>query len=293
MSPARLADFDGRSAYPQRIVCLTEETTEVLYRIGAGHLIVGVSGFTVRPPEARSKPKISRFLDADTAEIEALRPDLVLAFSDLQVDIVRELGKRGLPVMLFNQRSLAEILQSIRMTGALVGRAPAAEALANELAERVERARQSKRVRRPRVWLEEWPDPLISGIRWFHELAEAAGADPLFPELAREQGAAGRTVEAQQVIDAAPEAIIGSWCGKMVKPQAIRDRAGWSAVPAVQADQIYEVPSPLILQPGPAALDEALGQLEAIVASILAESPTLPHLGPRRARGCPAASHAI
>jgi iron complex transport system substrate-binding protein len=279
------ADFDGRSAYPQRIVCLTEETTEVLYRIGAGELVVGVSGFTVRPPEARGKPKISRFLDADTAEIEALQPDLVLAFSDLQVDIVRELGRRGLAVMLFNQRSIAEILQSIRMTGALVGRAEAAEELAASLQARVTAARLRELPSRPRVWLEEWPDPLISGICWFHELAEAAGAEPLFPELALQQGAAGRTVCSQRVIDAAPEAIIGSWCGKMVKPAAIREREGWAEVPAVRNDHIYEVPSPLILQPGPAALDEALTQLEAIVDSLLAAEPTLPHLGPRRARG--------
>ncbi len=285
MSSSPGAGFDGRSAYPQRIVCLTEETTEVLYRIGAGELVVGVSGFTVRPPEARSKPKISRFLDADTAEIEALQPDLVLAFSDLQVDIVKELGRRGLAVMLFNQRSIAEILQSIRMTGALVGRANAAEELAASLQARVTTARSRKLPRRPRVWLEEWPDPLISGIRWFHELAVAAGADPLFPELAMQQGAAGRTVSSQQVIDAAPEAIIGSWCGKMVKPASIRARAGWAELPAVQNDHIYEVPSPLILQPGPAALDEALTQLETIVDSILAEEPSLPHLGPRRARG--------
>lgn len=285
MSTGPTASFDGRTAYPQRIVCLTEETTEVLYRIGAGDLVVGVSGFTVRPPEARSKPKISRFLDADTAEIEALKPDLVLAFSDLQVEIVRELGRRGLAVMLFNQRSIAEILQSIRMTGALVGRAQAAEELADSLQARVTLARLRELPRRPRVWLEEWPDPLISGIRWFHELAEAAGAAPLFGELALQQSAAGRTVTSQQVIDAAPEAIIGSWCGKMVKPAAIRERAGWAAVPAVQNDQIYEVPSPLILQPGPAALDEALTQLQAIVDSILATRPSLPHLGPRRARG--------
>ena len=285
MSTGPRAEFDGRSAYPQRIVCLTEETTEVLYRIGAGDLLVGVSGFTVRPAEARDKPKVSRFLDADTAEIEALKPDLVLAFSDLQVDIVKELGRRGLAVMLFNQRSIAEILQSIRMTGALVGRAEAAEELAASLQARVSAARLRELPRRPRVWLEEWPDPLISGIRWFHELAEAAGAAPLFPELALQQGAAGRTVTSQQVIDAAPEAIIGSWCGKMVKPKQIREREGWSEVPAVLNDHIYEVPSPLILQPGPAALDEALSQLETIVDSILTGEPSLPHLGPRRARG--------
>ncbi|MAW60846.1 MAG: cobalamin-binding protein [Planctomycetes bacterium] len=275
------------AGYPRRIVCLTEETTEVLYRIGAGELVVGVSGFTVRPKEAREKPKISRFLDADTAEIEALEPDLVLAFSDLQVDIVRELGRRGLNVMLFNQRSVAEILQAIRMIGALVGRAPAAEALADQLAQRIEELRARPLPRRPRVWLEEWPDPLISGIRWFDELARIAGADPLFPELAQEQGAVGRTIEAERVRAAAPEAIVGSWCGKMVKPAQIRARPGWDTIPAVAHDQIYEIPSALILQPGPAALDEGLDHLVAIVDSILAESPQLPHLGPRRARGVP------
>lgn len=275
------------SGYPKRVVCLTEETTEVLYRIGAGDLVVGVSGFTVRPPEAREKPKISRFLDADTAEIEALKPDLVLAFSDLQVDIVRELGKRGLDVMLFNQRSVAEILQAIRMIGALVGRTKPAETLADQLAAKIESVGNRALTRRPRVWLEEWPDPLISGIRWFHELAEIAGADPLFPEHALQQGAAGRTVPSEAVIAAAPEAVIGSWCGKMVKPAEIRARAGWEQLAALREDHLYEVPSALILQPGPAALDEGLDHLVAIVDSIVAGAPTLPRLGPRRARGMP------
>ncbi|MCH2101554.1 MAG: cobalamin-binding protein [Planctomycetes bacterium] len=273
--------------YPQRVVCLTEETTEVLYRIGAGDLVVGVSGFTVRPPEAREKPKISRFLDADTAEIEALKPDLVLAFSDLQVDIVRELGKHGLDVMLFNQRSVAEILRAIRMIGALVGRHAAAEALAEELAAKIETVSARPITRRPRVWLEEWPDPLISGIQWFSELVEIAGAQPLFPERALQQGALGRTVSPDEVRAANPEAIIGSWCGKMVKPTKIREREGWHEVPAVREDHIYEVPSALILQPGPAALDEGLDHLVSIVDSILAGKPNLPPLGPRRARGVP------
>jgi iron complex transport system substrate-binding protein len=276
-----------RAGYPRRIVCLTEETTETLYRIGAGELVVGVSGFTVRPPEAREKPKISRFLDADTAEIEALEPDLVLAFSDLQVDIVRELGRRGLPVMLFNQRSVAEILQTIRVIGALVGRPDPAEALAAQLEAKLDAARARTLPRRPRVWLEEWPDPLIAGIEWFAELAQIAGVELVLPEASRAQGAAGRTVTADAVRDARPEAVIGSWCGKMVKPAEIRARPGWSEVPAVAQDHLYEVPSPLILQPGPAALDEGLDHLIAIVDSILVGEPSLPSLGPRRARGVP------
>lgn len=279
--------MSARAGYPRRIVCLTEETTETLYRIGAGDLVVGVSGFTVRPPEAREKPKISRFLDADTAEIEALEPDLVLAFSDLQVDIVRELGRRGLPVMLFNQRSVAEILQTIRVIGALVGRPDPAEALAAQLEAKLDAARARLLPRRPRVWLEEWPDPLIAGIEWFAELAQIAGVELVLPEASRAQGAAGRTVTADAVRDAQPEAVIGSWCGKMVKPAEIRARPGWSEVPAVAQDHLYEVPSPLILQPGPAALDEGLDYLIAIVDSILAGEPSLPSLGPRRARGVP------
>lgn len=279
--------MSARAGYPRRIVCLTEETTETLYRIGAGDLVVGVSGFTVRPPEAREKPKISRFLDADTAEIEALEPDLVLAFSDLQVDIVRELGRRGLPVMLFNQRSVAEILQTIRVIGALVGRPDPAEALAAQLEAKLDAARARLLPRRPRVWLEEWPDPLIAGIEWFAELAQIAGVELVLPEASRAQGAAGRTVTADSVRDAQPEAVIGSWCGKMVKPAEIRARPGWSEVPAVAQDHLYEVPSPLILQPGPAALDEGLDYLIAIVDSILAGEPSLPSLGPRRARGVP------
>lgn len=277
------------STWPSRVVCLTEETVETLYRIGAGDRVVGVSGFVVRPPEARDKPKVSRFLDADTEEIEALEPDLVLAFSDLQADIVRELGKRGLNVVLFNQRSVSEILQAVRMTGALVGRAEAADALARELAAKVEAARAAVPTDRPRprVWVEEWPDPLIGGIAWFRELVEAAGGDALFPEHAGEQGAAGRILAPDTVRDAAPDAIIASWCGKMVKPAQIRARAGWDAVPAVRDDQLYEVPSPLILQPGPAALDEGLTQLQAIMAAIRGDGPELPPLGPRRARGVP------
>jgi len=275
-----------------RVVCLTEESTETLYRIGAGDFVVGVSGFTVRPLEARLKPKISRFLDADTSEIEALRPDLILAFSDLQAEICRDLGKLGMNVMLFNQRSVAEILQAIRWTGALVDRSAATEQLARELEAGLDSARARGRVRlkntdgrKPRIWIEEWPEPLIGGIAWFRELVEIAGGEALFPEHASGQAASERMPSSEQVIAAQPDAIIASWCGKMVKPAQIRQRQGWQDIPAVRDDHIYEVPSPLILQPGPAALDEGLAHLEQIMDAICGLGPTLEVLGPRRARG--------
>ncbi|HZY01881.1 MAG TPA: helical backbone metal receptor, partial [Anaeromyxobacteraceae bacterium] len=180
--------------YPRRIVCLTEETTETLYRIGAGDLVVGVSGFTVRPPEARRKPRVSAFLSADADRIVALRPDLVVGFSDLQADIARDLVARGVPVLLTNQRSVAEILQTIRTVTAAVGRAAEGEALAGALARDLERVaeRAADLPRRPRVFFEEWPDPLISGIRWVSELVELAGGEDVCAESRASQGARGR-----------------------------------------------------------------------------------------------------
>jgi len=244
------------SAFPSRIVCLTEETTETLYLLGEGDRVVGVSGYTVRPPEARRKPKVSAFINARFDKIEALKPDLVLAFSDLQADIARELIRRGYPVYTFNQRSIAEILQMIRIVGALVGRADAGDALASRLERGLEdiRARAAAFPRRPRVFFEEWNDPLISGIRWVEELVEIAGGDPIFPELRDKRLGKDRIVDSHAVIERNPDVIVGSWCGKAVRTRTIAERPGWDRIAAVRTDQIHEIKSTYILQPGPASL---------------------------------------
>ncbi|MFI5401579.1 MAG: cobalamin-binding protein [Planctomycetota bacterium] len=256
--------------YPRRIVCMTEETTETLYRIGAGDLVVGISKYTVRPKEARQKPRISTFLEADFERILDLKPDLVLGFSDLQADLARELAKRGVPVMVFNQRSLAEILQAVRVIGALAGRAEAADALARELEAGLGRIAGKARdlPRRPRVFFEEWPEPLISGIRWVSELIEVAGGEDVCAESRASQAAQGRIYDPREVARRDPEVIVASWCGKKVKRDAILARPGWDGVRAVRDDQIYEISSALILQPGPAALTDGVGELHAILAAV-------------------------
>lgn len=252
------------SSYPSRIVCLTEETTETLYLLGEGHRVVGVSGYTVRPPAAREKPRVSAFISAKFDKIEALQPDLVLAFSDLQADLCKELVRRGLPVVTFNQRSVAEILKTIRMIGGLVGAQSKAEALADKLAAGLDEVRRASRhlPRRPRVFFEEWDEPLISGIQWVEELVEIAGGNPIFPELRRAGLAKDRIVDATEVARRNPELIFASWCGKGMKKSTIVSRPGWSAVAAVRDDRIYEIKSSLILQPGPASLTEGVRALQ-------------------------------
>lgn len=253
--------------YPERIVCLTEETTETLYLLGEGHRVVGISGYTVRPPEARQKPKISSFLHARYEKIEALRPDLILAFSDLQADITTDLVKKGYNVFTFNQRSVTEILQMIRVLAGIIGVQEKGEDLARRLEDGLNaiRERSASLPRRPRVFFEEWYDPLISGIRWTEELVEIAGGEPIFPELAQASLAKDRIVTSEQVVDRAPEVIIGSWCGKPVRKERIAARPGWDLVPAVRDGRIFEVKSTYILQPGPAALTDGVAQLEAIL----------------------------
>ena len=256
--------------YPKRIVCLTEETTETLYLLGEGDRVVGISGYTVRPPEARSKPKVSSFLHAKYDRIEALEPDLVLAFSDLQADVTTELVKRGFPVFTFNQRSVAEILQMIRVLGGIVGVQPRAELLARRLEDGLREIREAAagRPTRPRVYFEEWYDPLISGIQWVEELVEIAGGEPVFPDLRQGRLAKDRVVSSERVIAAAPDVIIGSWCGKPVRPERIRSRPGWGEIPAVKNGRIYEIKSTYILQPGPAALTEGVRRLDEILSSV-------------------------
>jgi iron complex transport system substrate-binding protein len=254
--------------YPSRIICLTEETTETLYLLGEGDRVVGISGYTVRPPEARSKPKVSAFINARFDKIEALKPDLVLAFSDLQADIAAELIRRGYPVVTFNQRSIAEILGMIGTVGALVGCQARAEALARSLERSLEQVRERGAAlpRRPRVFFEEWDDPLISGIRWVEELVEIAGGEPIFPHLRHASLAKDRIVRPEDVIAKDPDVIVASWCGKAMKKRTILERDGWGQVSAVRNDHIYEIKSTYILQPGPASLTEGVARLHECIA---------------------------
>jgi iron complex transport system substrate-binding protein len=258
------------TAFPRRIACLTEETVETLYLLGEQDRIVGVSGYTARPPEARQKPKISAFTSARFEKIMAVEPDLVLAFSDLQAEIVKELMLRGVTVFAFNQRSVAEILDMILVLARIVGAEAEGLALVEELTAGLEaiRASAAKFQKRPRVLFEEWKDPLISGIRWVEELIEIAGGEPVFPELRREQSATKRIVAPASVIERDPEVIIASWCGMKVAKPFIRGRAGWNEMAAVRDGHVYEIKSTYILQPGPAALTEGVRQLHAILARV-------------------------
>jgi iron complex transport system substrate-binding protein len=261
---------------PRRIVCLTEETVETLYLLGEDARIVGVSGYAVRPARVRrEKPRVSAFISADTDKILALAPDLVLTFSDLQADIVAELVRRSVAVHAFNQRDIAGILAMVRTLGALVDASQKAEALAASLAERVETVRtQAARLpRRPRVYFEEWDNPMISGIRWVSELIAAAGGVDVFDHLSSGKSAKDRFVTAEDVIAAAPDIVIGSWCGKKFVPAKVAARPGFAEVPAVRTGWLREIKSTLILQPGPAALTDGLDQLAAIIAQ-WAEEPT-------------------
>jgi len=257
--------------YPRRIICLTEETTETLYLLGEQERIVGVSGYTVRPPEARQKPRVSAFINAKFDKILALEPDLVFAFSDLQADIAAELIRRGVTVFTFNQRSVTEIMEMILVIGRIVGVAEKAERLIATLQREMDAIAESasRFSYRPRVLFEEWYDPLISGIRWVDELLEVAGGDSVFPELRTQQSAKDRIVNPAEVIARDPQVIIGSWCGRQVKKNLIRAREGWTNISAVRDDQLYEVKSTYILQPGPAALTEGLRQLHAILAHVV------------------------
>ena len=259
------------STFPRRIICLTEETTETLYLLGEQERIVGVSGYTVRPPEARQKPKVSAYINAKFDKILSLKPDLVFAFSDLQADIAAELIRRGVTVFTFNQRSIVEIMEMILTIGRIVGSAEKAAQLVTTLQSEMDAiaASAARFPYRPRVLFEEWYDPLISGIRWVDELIEIAGGDSVFAELRECQSAKDRIVDPAVVIERDPEVIIGSWCGRQVKKDLIRARPGWSNISAVRKDHIYEIKSAYILQPGPAALTEGLRQLHAILAHLV------------------------
>jgi len=250
----------------RRIVCLTEETVETLYLLGEQDRIVGVSGYAVRPPQVRrEKRRVSAFITADIPKILALAPDLVLAFSDLQADIAAELVRAGVAVHVFNQRDVAGILAMIRTLGAMVGAADRAESLAAGYETRLAAIASVVRAPRPRVYFEEWDDPLISGIGWVSELIGIAGGADIFPELRACKSAKERIVTPETVRELAPDVILASWCGKKVNIDRIKSRPGWDAMPAVRNNRIVEIKSPLILQPGPAALTDGL---DAIVAAL-------------------------
>lgn len=255
--------------YPaRRLVCLTEETVETLYLLGEQDRIVGVSGYAVRPPSVRKeKPRISAFTSADIGKIVALEPDLVLAFSDIQAAIVADLARAGLAVHLFNQRNIAGILAMIRTLGALIDCCAKADDLARQLEQRLAdvRAETSKHAARPRVYFEEWDDPLITGLGWVGELIEIAGGCDVFPEKNCMAAARDRIVTPEDVVARAPDLILASWCGKKVRPERMCARRGWEGIPAIANGRIIEIKSPIILQPGPAALTDGL---EAICAAV-------------------------
>lgn len=259
---------------PARIVCLTEEPTEVLYRIGEQDRIVGISGFTVRPPQARrEKPKVSAFTSAKIERILALKPDLAIGFSDIQADIARELIRAGVEVWISNHRSVDGILGYTLRLGAMVGAVARAQALVDEMRALIDRAKvaATRLPRAPRVYFEEWDDPPISGIQWVCELIRIAGGQDIFPELAA--CALGRDrilADADEVIRRAPELILGSWCGRKFLPERVRARPGWDAIPAVQRGALHEIKSAVILQPGPAAILDGLPQLVRLIAAAAA-----------------------
>ena len=263
--------------YPQRIVCLTEETTEILYLLGEQDRIVGISGYTVRPPQARKeKPKVAAFSTAKIDKILALEPDLVVGFSDLQADIAADLIRAGVDVRIFNQRSVTEILNIIVQLGAMVGAHARATALAGELQAEINRLRalSDAETRHPFVYFEEWDEPIITGIRWVSELIEIAGGRDCFAELAHEPLATNRIVhDPSEVVRRAPDIIIGSWCGKRFSPQKVCARPGWDTIPAVRNGHLYEIKSANILQPGPAALGDGLRALRECVEGWLQEQP--------------------
>jgi iron complex transport system substrate-binding protein len=265
--PNRLPTMTSR--YPERIVCLTEEPTEVLYALGEEHRIVGISGFTVRPARARrEKPRVSAFTSAKIDRILGLQPDFVVGFSDLQADIAQALIKAGVEVWISNHRSVEGILGYVRRLGALVGIAERADRYARELEEHVEGVRQRAATlcRRPRVYFEEWDGPLITGIRWVSELIGIAGGDDIFPERAQCPLGKDRILsDPDEVVRRAPDIILGSWCGKRFRPENVAARPGWHTVPAVRDGELHEIKSPLILQPGPAALTDGLDAMHRVI----------------------------
>ena len=265
---------------PRRIVCLTEESTEVLYALGEADRIVGISGFTVRPPRARKeKPKVSAFTSAKIDRILELKPDLAIGFSDIQADIARDLVKAGVEVWISNHRSVTGILDYVRRLGALIGAADQADVYARTLEAHLEQVRAAGAAlpRQPRVYFEEWDEPPITGIRWVAELVRIAGGADVFPERAEAPLAKDRILaDPGEVVRRRPDIIMASWCGKKFQPAQVAARPGWSAIPAVRDGELHEIKSPMILQPGPAALTDGLDALHAVIARWARSRPAGP-----------------
>lgn len=255
--------------YPKRIVCMTDETTEMLYLLGEEERIVGISGFTTRPPRARKeKQKVSAFTSAKIDKILALNPDLVLGFSDLQADMAAELIRHGIEVHIFNQRTVPEIFSMVMTLGAMVGRQQEAQQWVGDIEKKIAVIQKQVAGRhvRPKVYFEEWYDPIITGIRWVADIIDIAGGEDCFPELSTQKLAKNRIVaDPMEVIKRKPDIIIGSWCGRKFRPERLAERAGWAEVPAVKNAQVFEIKSANILQPGPAALTDGLDQIKAII----------------------------
>ena len=261
---------DKSKAFPSRIVCLSDEASELLYLLGEQDRIAGVSGFSRRPPEVRSKPRVSTFRDANFEAIEKIDPDLVITYSDVQAEITKEAVHRGLPVLNFNQRSVSEVFEFIELLARVVKQEERGRTLIAAYQSELEKIAQAADAFgwRPRVFFEEWNEPLISGIEWVEELIEIAGGEPVFPELRKTRKAKDRVVQPDQIIERNPDVIIASWCGMKVDSKAIRSRPGWEAISAVRSGHVYEIPSSQILQPGPAALTEGIRELHRILRGV-------------------------
>jgi iron complex transport system substrate-binding protein len=266
------------SPFPRRIVCLSDEVVELIYLLGEQDRIVGVSGFSVRPPEVRLKPRVSTFRDANFDSIAQLEPDLIITYSDVQAEITREASLRGFTVLNCNQRSIAEIFETIAMVSRILGKQDDGDALIASYASRLERmaAAAHKVSHRPRVFFEEWNDPIISGIEWVEELIEIAGGELIFPELRKRRKAKDRMVQWESVIERNPDVIFASWCGMKVNVEQITSRPRANEIAAIRLGQIFEIPSSLILQPGPAALTDGVDQLHALLAKVANRAATMP-----------------
>jgi len=261
-----------KNYYPQRIICLTEEGTEILYLIGEQHRLVGISGFTYRPPQARKeKPKVSTFLDAKFDEIIDLKPDLVVGYSDLQADIAAELIKRGINVFIFNHHTVEGILNMIIQFTSLIGCVEKGLELVKNYEAKIEKIKQEVSTYnvQPLVFFEEWDEPIIAGSTWVNELVEIAGGKLAFPELKNKNLAKQRILLHEQVIERNPDVIIGSWCGKMFKPEKVKERIGFENITAIKNNHLFEIKSELILQPGPAALTDGLDEIVKIIQNVI------------------------